>query len=200
MADRLVRGETPLEFFREQLGLAMEHQKVSTSAFTEYYLVNLLAACVRGENLPQREPGYDETPLALLYLRALDASRHERARLLRAMGDTALFISGFFADSLTDKNADLRYYRTLGGMAYERLSRDHEHDRAIGPAVFTELAARFREFADVLSEVSEASRPQTPRSVLKLYERWVQTGSPRAAALLAREGLAPCPLDDGTIH
>jgi hypothetical protein len=116
------------------------------------------------------------------------------------MGDSALFISGFFADSLADKVADLRYYRALGGMAYERLSRDHEHDRAIGPPVFTELAARFREFADVLAEVSEASRMQTPLSVLKLYERWVRTGSRRAAALLARQGIAPGPLDDGTIH
>src|SRR5262249_11275098 len=164
MVDRLVRGGAPLEFFREQLGLAMEHQKVSTSAFTEYYLVNLLAACVRGESLPQREPGYDETPLALLYLRALDASRHERARMLRAMGDTALFISGFFADSLTDKHADLRYYRTLGGMAYERLSRDHEQDHAIGPAGFTELAARLRAFADAPSAGSQARPPPTPRS------------------------------------
>jgi hypothetical protein len=200
MLKQLVRGETPLEFFREQLARAMEHQKISTSAFTEYYLVNLLAACVRGENLPQREPGYDETPLALLYLRALSSTRHERARLLRHMADSALFISGFFADSLTDKQADLRYYQALGGMAYERLSVDYEQNRAIGPAVFTELASRFREFADVLSEVSEASRLQTPLSVVKLYERWVQTGSRRAAALLVEHGIAPVPPDDGTIH
>ena len=30
----------------------MEHQKVSTSQFTEYYLVNLLASCVNGERPP----------------------------------------------------------------------------------------------------------------------------------------------------
>ena len=44
MSERLVSGETPVEFFREQLGKAMEHQRVATSAFTEFYLVNLLAA------------------------------------------------------------------------------------------------------------------------------------------------------------
>ena len=38
MAEKLVREETPIEFFREQLERAMEHQKVSTSAFTEFYL------------------------------------------------------------------------------------------------------------------------------------------------------------------
>ena len=31
----LVVDESPMQFFREQLVQAMEHQKVSTSAFTE---------------------------------------------------------------------------------------------------------------------------------------------------------------------
>jgi hypothetical protein len=57
--------------------------------------------------------------------------------------------------------------------------------------VFSELAGRFREFADVLAEVSEATRLSTPASVLRLYERWLQTGSRRAAVLLARAGLSP---------
>ena len=70
----LVRDETPMEFFREQLERAMEHQKVSTSAFTEYYLVNLLAgACAA--SCRRREPGFDETPLAVLYVRAMQSSR-----------------------------------------------------------------------------------------------------------------------------
>ena len=65
MGERLVREETPLEFFREQLTRAMEHQKVSTSAFTEWYLVNLLAGGVKGDPLPAADPGFDETPLAV---------------------------------------------------------------------------------------------------------------------------------------
>jgi hypothetical protein len=199
MAKTLVR-ETPAEFFREQLGKAIEHQRVSISAFTEYYLVNLLAACMRGENLPGREPGYDETPLALLYLRALNASRYERSRRLRAMGDTALFVSGFFADSLGDRRDDLGYYRSLGGAAYARLSREHEKGRGVGPVVFGELADRFREFADVLSEVSEASRLTTPLSVVRLYERWLQTGSRRAALRLVEQGIAPVEPGEGRPH
>ncbi|HXB56405.1 MAG TPA: hypothetical protein VN461_16645 [Vicinamibacteria bacterium] len=200
MPEKLVQGETPVEFFREQLLKAMDHQRVATSAFTESYLVNLLAACLRGEILPGREPGYDETPLALLYLRALAASRHERARLLRAMGDTALFVSGFFADSLHGRVADASYYCALGGRAYASLSREHEQARGFGPAVFSELAGRFRLFADVLSEVSEASQLSTPASLLRLYERWLQTGSRRAAALLAERGITPLLPGEGRLH
>jgi hypothetical protein len=199
MPESLVRDETPLEFFREQLGKAMEHQRVSTSAFTEYYLVNLLAACVRGEALPAEEPGFDETPLALLYVRAVQASRHERARLLRLMGDTALFVSGFFADSLQGKLVAVDYYRTMGGRAYSRLGQ--EGSLPFGPNVFLELAGRFVEFADVLAEVSEQSRLAHPASVLRLYERWAMTGSRRAALLLAEQGIAPvAPPSEGARH
>jgi hypothetical protein len=189
MATTLVSDGTPAEFFREQLTKAMEHQKVSTSAFTEYYLVNLLAECVQADPL-MSEPGYDETPLALLHARALQASDHRRARLLRAMGDTALFVSGFFSDSLKGKLVDLGYYRAMGGHAYARLSRQ-EKPLGFGSDVFSELAARFVEFADLLSEVSEVSRLTSNASVLRLYERWAQTGSRRAAALLAARGIVP---------
>ena len=44
MPEKLVRQESAVQFFREQLVKAMEHQRISTSAFTEYYLVNLLTA------------------------------------------------------------------------------------------------------------------------------------------------------------
>jgi hypothetical protein len=189
MAETIVVEGKPVVFFKEQLERAMQHQKVSTSAFTEWYLVNLLAGSVRGEAL-RAEPGYDETPLALLYVRALAASRHERARLLRAMGDTALFVSGFFSDSLSRKLVDLDYYRAMGGHAYARLSLQDE-PFGFGSEVFSELAGRFVEFADLLSEVSETSQLTSNASVLRLYERWALTGSRRAASLLAERGIVP---------
>ncbi|HEY7924173.1 MAG TPA: hypothetical protein VII62_13390, partial [Vicinamibacteria bacterium] len=84
MPEVVVSENTPALFFRDQLITAMEHQRVSTSAFTESYLVNLLSAFAKGETLPSREPGFDETPLALLYARALTAARFERVVLLRS--------------------------------------------------------------------------------------------------------------------
>jgi hypothetical protein len=193
MGEGLVRDVTPAEFFREQLAAAMEHQRICTSAFTEHYLVNLLAACLRGDHLPQAEPGYDDVPLALLYLRALQASAHERARRLREMGDLALFVSGFFADRLINRHADLRLLpgargpclrSSLGGAPARPAHRARGLLRARG---------RFREFADVLSEVSEATRMASPGSIVRLYERWLQTGSPRAAQLLTKAGINPAP-------
>ena len=49
MADPLLSHDTPMEFFRARLTEAMENQRISASAFTEFYLVNLLTSCVRRE-------------------------------------------------------------------------------------------------------------------------------------------------------
>jgi len=187
--ESLVREETPQEFFRDQLLRAMERQRVSTSAFTEFYLVNLLTAGVRGETLPGSEPGFDEMPLALLYVRALEAAGPERVRLLRSLGDSALFLSGFFADSLDGKSADHAYYAAMGCRAYGRLAR--ERSRRLCPNVFGELEDRFAEFADVLAEVSQLTRLSRPTSLVRLYERWLATRSRRAALLLAEQGIHP---------
>jgi hypothetical protein len=195
---RLVRDETPVEFFREQLEKALEHQRVATSTFTEFYLVNLLAGCVSGDPLPAPEPGYDAMPLAVMLARALQSSRRERTRMLRALGDSALFTSGFFADSVQRGLVDLGYYRDLGGQAYLRLARDEGLEWSA--SVFSELAARFGQFADVLSEVAENSRIVGDRGVLALYERWAQTGSRRAAALLAERGITPMPGAEGRLQ
>jgi hypothetical protein len=189
MADSLVRDETPMEFFREQLEKAMEHQKVSTSEFTEYYLVNLLTSCMQADGAPG-DAGYDETPLALIYVRALQSSRYERARLLRLMGDTALFVSGFFSDSLSRRLVDLDYYRSMGGHAYARLTREEE-PVVFGSDVFSELAGRFAEFADLLAEVSDNTRLTTDVSILRLYERRMETRSRRAGVMLAERGINP---------
>jgi hypothetical protein len=197
----VLKDETPFEYFRDQVVAALQRQKVETSAFTEYYLVDLLARWADGRPTAAAEPGADAMPLSLLYLRALNAASRERARLLRAMGDTALFVSGFFPESVCERVGDLRFYRRLGGDAYLRLSREPDDHGAFTPDVFSELAARFQEFADVLTLVAEASRASSPASVLRLYERWLQTGSRLAAERLAREGVVPIhPASNGRPH
>ena len=91
---------------------------------------------------------------------------------------------------------DLDYYKAMGGFPYGRLAED-EDPRIFGPEVFSELSFRFTEFADLLSEISETSHLATPQSLLRLYERWLQTGSRRVASLLAERGITPVVPGDG---
>jgi hypothetical protein len=145
------------------------------------------------------EPGFTETPLALLYARALEGPPEDRTRRLRQLGDTALFVSGYFPDSHLGGAVDHSYYRELGGRAYAHLSQQER--LAHGPGVFAELSRRFTQFADLLSEVSDSTLAAGHLTLVKLYERWRATGSRRAAALLAKQGLAPAPAaDTGVRH
>jgi hypothetical protein len=93
----------------------------------------------------------------------------------------ALFVSGFFADSFNRKLVDVDYYVSIGGHAYNALSRV-ETD-TFSP-VFAELAEKFVGFVDVLSEVSERTSCASNADLLRLYEKWLKTGSRRSGQLL----------------
>jgi len=58
-------------------------------------------------------------------------------------------------------------------------------------AVFTELADKFQPVVDALNEIAETSQVRSDRDVLRLYEVWIRTGSPRAQGLLADLGITP---------
>ena len=112
---------------------------------------------------------------------------------MRALGDRALFVSGFFGDSLRRKVVDLDYYGELGSGAYADLSSALSGSGdASWPELFGELASRFRDFADVLAEVGDRTRRE-PGDLLRIYERWVLTGSERDRRRLLGLGCVPPP-------
>ena len=77
---------------------------------------------------------------------------------------------------------------TGGLAAYRSLAR--HGDRALGD-VFDELSDKFTTFVDVLGEVSERTSLSSNADVLRLYEKWLRTGSRRSGDLLASQGIAP---------
>ena len=109
-------------------------------------------------------------------------------RLLRRLGDTSLFISGFFPDSLARRSSlvDVDYYIAMGGRAYDAVAR-----HALERSLWDELADKFRLLVDLLNEVSERTMASTDAGLVRLYERWLKTGSDRLAAMLLRQGVVP---------
>lgn len=180
----LVRQEAPEEYFRELVEDALVHQNVEADRLTAFYVVNLLADFARVNT----DARLESEPLALGLMRALESAGWQRRVWLKWVGDRSLFLSGFFGDSLKERLVDPSYYVTLGGFAYNSLSRGY--DEASSP-IFSELAAKFVAFVDVLSEVSERSALSCNRDLLRLYEKWLQTGSRRTGALLIERGLLP---------
>jgi hypothetical protein len=182
MSDAVVRRESAAEYFKELVEGALAHQRIAAGELTSFYVVNLLTGFL------QRPAEEDQTPLALRLAEALDAAGVRQRTSLKQIGDFSLFISGFFADSLNRKLVDVDYYAKIGGTAYTALSR-YETD-TFSP-VFAELAENFVRFADVLSEVSERASCGSNADLLRLYERWLKTGSRRSGQLLAERGVVP---------
>src|SRR5262249_26618687 len=129
-----------------------------------------------------------DEPLGLRLAHALHIGGGRQRDGLREVGDLSLFISGFFADSLNHTLVDIDYYIRLGECAYASLAR--RSDPALG-GVFGELAGKFPACVDVLSEVSERSALTSNSDVLRLYEKWLRTGSRRRGELLAERGIVP---------
>jgi hypothetical protein len=187
MDDPLLPGQTPAEYFKDLIESALARQHLRANELTSYYLVDLLCRFVRPD---RRIPFHDESgePLALRLRRALESGGMEQRARLRNLGDFSLFTSGFFSDSLNRRSVDLDYYVSMGEYAYGSLSR---RDSDAFGQVFTELARKFVAYMDVLADVSERTGPTASTDVLRLYERWLRTGSPRDGQRLADRGLVP---------
>ena len=183
------------EFFQHSIDDALNRQGVDAAVETSYYLVNLLTAFQRAERLYDfNGERLEIRPLAMLYANAVaERTPEQRNRIMRRLGDIALFISGVFAESLNRKLVDVDYYIAMGSTAYGYLSESMRGSRQ-GEAfceIFEELSNKFSEFVDVLAVVSERGGPGRPTDVLRLYELWLRTGSRNALERLRELGIEP---------
>jgi hypothetical protein len=186
VADSLVHAQSPLEFFREQIEAACERQRLRPQPLTSYYVVSLLSEFTHVGGGSGEAMASDEA-LGIKLIRALQSGGRDQRRGLKQVGDVSLFISGFFSDSLRRSLVDVDYYVSLGGYAYGSLSAT---DDALSP-IFAELSDKFVAFVDVLAEVSERAGLTNHSDLLRLYEKWVRTGSPRDGQRLAERGIVP---------
>ena len=196
-SDRVVPVHNLRDYFRESIDAAIEHQGVKVDPHAAHYVVNLLTLFSRSEDFYEDHgDAYGIKPLALMMVDAADAPTiAERNFSLQRIGDVALFISGFFADSLAHKLVDLDYYIRMGGNAYGSLSEEIRgtfRGRALA-GVYKELARKFQIVVDVLNEVRDSARQSSDIDLLRTYEVWLRTGSKRAAELLKQNGVIPMP-------
>jgi hypothetical protein len=185
------------EYFHDALQSALAHQHLAVEDQTEHYVVNLLTLFSRSEQLFEQTPdGVRLKPLVRMMSEALEApSAQERERGLQRLGDVSLFIAGFFAHSFARKLIDIDYHIAMGGCAYGTLAGGlNRGRRPVLGRVFAELAAKFQPLVDALNEISEAARRYSHADVLRLYEIWLKTGSPRARTALRGLGIDATPV------
>ena len=152
------------EFFHEVVTDALSVIDLEASEPASWYLVSLLGDMSRTR--------LTDEPLGVK-LAAASADPGERVRTLKQVGDTSLYVAGFFAESLTRSLVDVDYYVGLGQNAYAQLARSLGGQRTIAD-VYEELAGNFPKFVDVLAEVRRRTEFATA-DIGKLYEIWLKT-------------------------
>jgi hypothetical protein len=173
------------DFFREVLRGAMRTHEVRSSEPTEHYLVTLL------ERFAKPAPDWDARPLALEYLESFHQPRPRRLAALRHVGDTALFLSGVFMESLERRTVSTDYYMSIGRIAYHQLAGLAPPDGATAADVFGEIAARFPDFVRVLSELTFEEMFRGDAHTVRVYTRWLRTRGSQDAQWLLRRGIVP---------
>jgi len=152
-------------FFHEVLTDALESMRVDATEPAGWYLVSLLGDFTRA-----RIP---DEPLSLkLAQSAATGDPGERVKTLKEVGDTSLYVAGFFAESLSRKLVDADYYIGLGRGAYAELAGRMGSSSIT--EVYRELAEGFPGFVEVLAEVRRRV-DFAGADVMKLYEQWMRT-------------------------
>jgi len=180
----------PRAVFAELLALALARNPWQPSPMAIAYLVELL-----DERVLENPSGLgDEQTLAEALLAAQADQGVDRIRRMRGLGDHALFVSGFLADSVLGGAVDADYYWQIGRSAYGDVVSGLRGRGESGSwaRLYAELGERFGEFAEILAEVGDQTRPGRPRDLLGVCDRYLRTGSTRDRDLLLRAGyLAP---------
>jgi len=179
-------------FFRQTVEEACKNQRVDATPEAQTYLSGLLEDFVRPDASALSETL--DRSLTLMLDEALKTPPPERFEKLRTLGDGTLYVSGFFGDHLEARGVDDGFVATIGGFAYGSagaMLRGGGGGSAMD--IFGELSRKFARFVDVLAEVAESTSfsPKTSTGALRLYEKWLRTGSDRLARELAAQGLTP---------
>ena len=177
---------SPEEHFTEVVKEACAQRHVKTQPQIEAYLVQLLKYYLDSKNLHQSAPNESgESPpqtFAEMYLKAINSESTKKKELMRTLADRSLYLTGFFSEHFQRKIVDMDYYVEIGSAAYQNLSTWTREDTL--SAVYSTFSKRFQEYVEVLNYISEKSLVQSDQNVLRLYDRYLRTGSD-----LAREKL-----------
>lgn len=179
----------PRAVFAELLAGALESLQRQPSPMAVAYLLELLDERVL-EN-PSGLGGQQTLAEALLVAKSDEGVN--RIRRMRGLGDHALFVSGFLADSVRGGAVDGDYYRQIGCTAYGDVAIVLRGRGEAGnwTRLYCELGERFGEFAEVLALIGDRTRAGRPENLLGIYDRYLRSGSPRDRELLLCAGYQP---------
>jgi len=185
------------DFFSEECWTIANKQGLKVSEQLSRYLGELLSRFVQSDNYlrPSQDPYAvkvkKEFPSVVqLWLEGQVRPDFEQLLHMQQVGDIALFTSGFFPERIDRSLVDMDFYSAVGGQAYQRAGQIRDSmasERILN--IYFELASRFDELKEVLSELSDRQLLASEKDRVRLYEKWLAVRSPRIKRMLAEAGI-----------
>jgi len=190
MAKNIIGGSQLMEVLRDGIREALSKFNSDTSEMAEFYVVNLLRDFHLAEGrLSCGDNEFDEKPLAISFMEAMEETGSERPHMLRAIGDRALISSGLFADRIHVGIMRQSYYTSIGKSAYEHLAYIHGEDNLFNE-LYLELSEKFVDLAEAIACIAPWNSAKSDVGIFKIYKRWLSTGDERLKTFLINNGIA----------
>jgi hypothetical protein len=165
MKQSIIIHKTSTEFFWRELKEALKHKDLPLPTELEHYLVHLLSSYTN--NIPVNL----DQPLAFLYYRAIESDKHQRTQLYKSMGDSSLYLAGFFKGFFKRKTYDETYFIAMGKSAYYNLALEVNKKNKAKSDVYEKLSTSFSDLVDTFALLSERLCISTKPAIIEEFER-----------------------------
>ncbi len=179
------------DWFDTRVDDAVETQALTLPQDVTRYLKQLLV-----ERTKSAQAFRHDAPqtLAELHLRASGSPPGQAIGLYKQLGDRALYIGGYFHDSLDRKTVGVDYYADMGESAYTRLAglcRVGWTEPGPLASLFGDMAQAFRDCLQVLKSIGGRDRGDDLEDLVALAQRWLLTQDAAVERLLLERGALP---------
>jgi hypothetical protein len=141
-------------YFREALDAAIRSSNVVVSEPTQVYVVHLLNEFSRSEVAFAGADHGEQLIMVDMLERAFGSNSREALRIFRHMGDSSLYLLGFFKESSKKRIVSNSYYQDIGAQAYSLASDLSRVYAAQSAAIFQELSENFPDVVRLLENIS----------------------------------------------
>jgi len=186
----------PQEFFQEKISQTVSEHSFLLDQEIEYYMVNLLCEFIEPDKFFKVDEEIDifETPLAFILQKALDSTADRQIVIYKLLGDTSLYMGGFFQDFFNNKPYDIKYFMSLGTLAYKNVANllKQKNPEKTFFSLYNNISQSFPTMIDVISHISASSFDvKNSQSVLELYDRWSKSDSEILRKKIEESGISP---------
>jgi len=148
----LVKTSSMQAYFREALNASLRRSSISVTETAQIYVVHLLNEFSRSEVAFAGTDYGEKITVAHMLERGLLADTPEALQIYKHLGDTCLYMLGFFQESAMRRLASERYYKDMGAQAYLQTAT---LARPSSAPLFYELSERFNDIVILLEYISK---------------------------------------------